>query len=68
MQIQITDTYRLFSAIDIFPPDDGVLIWTWRDVDLDLGIGGGEGGEEVCEEDAVEEQNCELTDIEVEGF
>lgn len=51
--LEVADTDRLLSAVDVVSLDDGVLVWPGRYSDLDLGVGFGERGEVVLEEGTV---------------
>lgn len=47
---QVPDADRLLPPVDITSSDDWVTRWARGDVDFDLGMRGGEGGEEMGEE------------------
>ena len=52
---QVPDANGLRPAVDVVAGDDGVLARSGRDGELDLGVGGGELGEEGLDEAAAGE-------------
>lgn len=50
LRLQVPHTNRLLSTIDVMALDDGMLVWSWGDPDLDLWVGLCKGGEGVFQE------------------
>jgi hypothetical protein len=44
--LQIPHTYHFLPSVDILAANDGVVMRSWRDVDLYLGMRASEGGED----------------------
>ena len=48
--LEVADTDRFFTSVDVVALDYRVLVWPWRYADFNLRVGFGEGGKSVLQE------------------
>ena len=48
--LEVANTDRLLTSVDVVALDYRVLVWSWRYADFNLRVGFGEGGKSVLQE------------------